>query len=288
MNTELKTYTYYPGCSLHSTGLEYGLSTRAVFGHLGLELTELPGWNCCGASSAHALNHKLAYALPARNIALAQKFGRDLITPCAACFNRMKTADYILMTNQAQRSEIESIVEFKYSGEINIRPVLGVLYEDYRPDRIANQVSRPLRGLKVVTYYGCLLVRPPHVTKFDDPDDPKMMAELLRAVGSHVMNWSHMTDCCGAGLSLSKSTVVQTLVSRLSSRAQEAGADALVTACPLCQVNLEMRQTEEPKMPAFYITELLGLAFDLPEARTWWSKHLIDPRPLLRSLDLAK
>ncbi len=288
MNPELKTYTYYPGCSLHSTGLEYGLSTRAVFSHLGLELTELPDWNCCGASSAHALNHKLAYALPARNIALAQKFGRDLVTPCAACFNRMKTTDYALRTNQAQRAEIESIVEFKYTGEIDIRPVLGVLYEDYQPDRIASQVRRPLRGLKVVTYYGCLLVRPPQVTQFDDPDDPKIMAELLQAIGSQVMNWSHATDCCGAGLSLSKSTIVQALVSRLISRAREAGADALVTACPLCQVNLEMRQTERPNMPSFYITELLGLAFGLPQARTWWNKHLVDPRPLLHFLGLAE
>ena len=288
MSPELKTYSFYPGCSLHSTGLEYGLSTRAVFGHLGLELRELPAWNCCGASSAHALNHKLAYALPARNIALAQKFGRDLVTPCAACFNRMKTTDYVLRTNQAKRMEIESIVGFKYTGEIDIRPVLQVLYEDYQSDRIASQVRRPLRGLKVVSYYGCLLVRPPLVTRFDDPDDPKIMAEILQSIGSQVMKWSNATDCCGAGLSLSKSSMVQTLVSRLISCAREAGADALVTACPLCQVNLEMRQTDKPNMPSFYITELLGLAFGLPQALKWWRKHLVDPRPLLRSLSLAE
>jgi heterodisulfide reductase subunit B len=131
-----------------------------------------------------------------------------------------------------------------------------------------------------------LLVRPPEVTGFDDPDHPYVMAELLEAVGADVKTWSHATDCCGAGLSLSRTDVVQNLVSRLAERAREAGADALVTSCPLCQVNLEMRQTSEPKMPAFYITELIGLALGIPQADKWWSKHLIDPRPLVQSVGL--
>ncbi len=118
------------------------------------------------------------------------------------------------------------------------------------------------------------------------------MAKILRAAGAEVLDWSHATDCCGAGLSLSRSDVVQNLVSRLADRAREAGAEALVTGCPLCQVNLEMRQsgngqTQPKKMPAFYITELVGLALGIPEAEKWWSKHLIDPRPVLRSVGLA-
>jgi heterodisulfide reductase subunit B2 len=281
-------YAYYPGCSLHSTGLEYGLSTRAVFAHLGMGLVELDGWNCCGASSAHVVSHALAVALPARNLALAQAMGHDLVAPCAACFNRTKAADYYLRTDPVLRAEVESMVGFKYSGEVAVRPVMAVLYEDYGPDQIAREVHQSLAGLKVVPYYGCLLVRPPHVTQFDDPDNPQVMAALLRATGAEVMPWSHATDCCGASLSLSRSDVVQNLVSRLVERAREAGADALVTACPLCQVNLEMRQTQDSKMPAFYITELLGLAFGLPEAQKWWSKHLIDPRPVLSQTGLVE
>jgi heterodisulfide reductase subunit B len=142
--------------------------------------------------------------------------------------------------------------------------------------------------LKVVTYYGCLLVRPPEITRFEDPDDPQVMAELLCAVGAEVMPWSHATDCCGGSLSLSRSDVVQNLVGRLAERAREAGADAIVTACPLCQVNLEMRQVHKPKIPAFYFTELLGLAFGLPEAEKWWGKHLIDPRPVLETLTVCE
>lgn len=275
------TYAYYPGCSLHSTGLEYGQSTRAVFAHLGLELAELKGWNCCGASSAHAFSHTLALALPARNLALAQETGLDLVMPCAACFNRHKSADHALRNNPAARAELETIVGFQYNGDVAVRPLLGVLAEDYGARRLAEQVRRPLHGLKVVPYYGCLLVRPPEVVQFDDPDDPQVMAELLRAVGAEVMPWSHTTDCCGAGLSLARSDVVQTLVGRLATRAREAGADLIVTACPLCQVNLEMRQTVRPFVPAVYFTELLALAFDLPGAAKWWGKHLVDPRPVL-------
>jgi len=281
------SYSFYPGCSLHSTGLEYGLSAQAVFRRLGLELRELAGWNCCGASSAHALNHTLALALPARTLALAQTVGRDLVTPCAACFSRMKNADYVLRTDPGARAEIETIVGFKFTGEIAIRPLLAVLHEDYGPQRIAAQVRRPLRGLKVVTYYGCLLVRPPEIARFDDPDDPHVMADLLRAVGADVKTWSYATDCCGGSLSLSRSDIVSGLVTRLAERAREAGAEAFVTACPLCQVNLEMRQTGQAKMPAFYFTELLGLAFGLPDAHKWWGKHLIDPRPMLRSAGLV-
>jgi len=282
----IRTYVYFPGCSQHSTGLEYGLSTEAVFKHLGLELAELPDWNCCGASSAHALSHTLAIALPARNLALAQEMGTELVTPCAACFNRMKGADYALRNDEKTRGEIENLVGFSYTGQVRVRPVMGALFDDYGPEQIASQVKRPLKGLKVVPYYGCLLVRPPQMTQFDDPDNPQVMAELLRAAGAEVLEWSHATDCCGAGLSLSNSELVQNLVGKLAARAREAGAEALATGCPLCQVNLEMRQTSEPKMPAFYITELLGLAFGIPESKKWWRKHLIDPQPVLRSIGL--
>jgi heterodisulfide reductase subunit B len=280
-------YSYFPGCSAHSTGLEYSLSTEATLRHLGMELDEIEGWNCCGASSAHALSHRLALTLPARNLALAQQAGGDLVIPCAACYNRLKGAEHALRSDPETRAEIEGDVGFEYTGEVRIRPLLAVFHEDVGTERIASETRRPLAGLKVVPYYGCLLVRPPRVVEFDDPDDPRVMGELLRAAGAEVMSWSHATDCCGAGLSLPRSDVVYRLVGRLAERAQEAGAEAIVTACPLCQVNLEMRQPSAPKVPSFYFTELLGLAFDLPEAGRWWPKHLIDPRPLLRSHRLA-
>jgi heterodisulfide reductase subunit B len=280
-------YAFYPGCSLHSTGLEYGLSTRAIFDHLGARLVELPDWNCCGASSAHALSHSLALALPARNLAIAQQTGYDLVIPCAACYNRMKNAEISINKEPEIRAEIEELIGYHFTGDTTIRPVLGVIAEDYGLETIARIVRKPLTGLDLVPYYGCLLVRPPEVAQFDDPDHPHIMSDLLRAAGAHVLDWSYATDCCGGSLSLSRSDVVQGLVGRLVEHAREAGAAALVTACPLCQVNLEMRQSSRPKMPVFYFTELLGLAFGLPEADKWWKKHLIDPRPLLRSAGLS-
>ena len=137
-----------------------------------------------------------------------------------------------------------------------------------------------------MTYYGCLLVRPPDIVRFDDPDNPSIIANLLSTLGAEVRPWSYATECCGGSLSLSRSDVVKGLVTRLAERAREAGAQAMVTACPLCQVNLEMRQAGQEKMPVFYFTELLGLAFGLPEVGKWWGKHLIDPRPVLRQAGL--
>lgn len=275
------TYSYYPGCSLHSTGLEYGLSTRAVFNHLGLELNEVKDWACCGASSAHALDHTLSLALPAYTLSQAQAVGHDLVIPCAACYNRLRSADHAMRHDHKTRLQIETMLDFDYSGSVAIRSVLAVMAEDIGLDRIRDEVRNPLIGLNVVTYYGCLLLRPPHITQFDDAENPHVMGDLLRATGANVRPWSHATDCCGGSLSLSRSEVVKSLVGRLVERAREAGADAIVTACPLCQVNLEMRQTDRLQIPTFYFTELLGLAFGLPEANGWWGRHLIDPRPVL-------
>jgi heterodisulfide reductase subunit B len=258
-----------------------------VFRQIGYQLAELPGWNCCGASSAHSLNHLLGVALPARNLALAEMQGHDLVVPCAACFNRLKGAEHAMKNDPDLQGEIEALLGFEYSGSVAIRPVLGVLCEDFGPEQLRAQVQRPLNGLKLAAYYGCLLVRPPSVVQFDDPDNPIAMGSLLQSCGAEVVPWSHATDCCGGSLSLSRSDVVKDLVGRIVDRAREAGAEALATACPLCQVNLEMRQAAEPRMPVFYFTELLGLALGLPEAAKWWRKHLIDPRPALRAVGLA-
>ncbi|GAB4477564.1 MAG: CoB--CoM heterodisulfide reductase iron-sulfur subunit B family protein [Anaerolineales bacterium] len=280
----MNTYTYYPGCSLESTACEYDASVRAVFRALDIELHELEEWNCCGASSAHSVNPILALALPARNLALAQPLGYDLVMPCAACFNRHKSADYEMRHDPKRREELEEIIGFSYEGKIAVRPLLEVLTVGVGFDRIRQRVTHPLTGLKVVGYYGCLLVRPPEVTQFENPENPRLMNQLLESLGADAVEWSYATECCGGGLSLTKSNVAARLVNRLAERAREAGAAAIVTSCPLCQINLEMRQGKERRMPIFYFTELMGLAFGLAEAESWWSKHLIDPKPLLAEI----
>ncbi len=276
---------FYPGCSSGSTGKEYDLSVRAVFEALDVKLHELDDWNCCGASSAHSTNRMLAVALPARNLAIAQKSGLDMLAPCAACYSRHKAADYHLRHDPEKKKEIEKLVGFKYTGEVQVRPPIDVVVNDIGLDEVRARVERPHRGLKVGGYYGCLLDRPPEIAEFDDPEHPVLLDQLLLALGADVKPWSYATDCCGGGLVLTKASIAVRLVDRLTQFAREAGADALVTACPLCQVSLEMRQKGKgPKMPAVYFTELMGLAFGLKETAGWWKKHLIDPRPWLESV----
>ena len=277
--------SYYPGCSLHSTGIEYNASVKSVFQALDVGLQELEDWNCCGASSAHIVSHELSLALPARNLAIAQKTGADVVMPCAACFNRHKSAEFILRSDGEQRAYLEKTVGFTYTGSVRVRALLDVIVNQIGLEPIKTRVRRPLAGLKAVSYYGCLLVRPPEVTQFENPDNPVLMDRLLEALGCEARPWSYATECCGGGLSLTKSKVAAKLVARLAERAAEAGAQVIVTSCPLCQVNLEMRQGGV-KMPVFYFTELIGLAFGLDDAPVWLSKHLINPVPSLKSLFL--
>lgn len=280
-------YSYYPGCSLEATGVEYNLSTRAVAGALGLELVELPGWTCCGSSSAHAVNKDLALGLAAHNIALAQEQGRDLVVPCSACYTRLSKADYEMRHDPAEKARAEKLAGFSYTGKIQIYSFLEIVKDRVGCDEVARAVRKPLTGLKVACYYGCLLVRPPEVRPFDRAEDPTSLDELAAALGAEPVPWCYKTSCCGAGLSLTRPEVVEQLVARLLAAAREAGADALVTACPLCQNNLEMRRPAQEGIPVFYFTELMGLAFGLGETPGWLKKHLVDPFPLLQRFSLV-
>lgn len=280
--------SYYPGCSLEATAKEYNLSAMAACKALGIELRELEDWICCGATSAHSTNQKLALTLPAQNLAQAQNMGLDLAIPCAACYNRMKRTDHALKTDEQKRAAIESIIDFKYSGEIKVMSLLEAIVNGMGTKAVAEKVTRPLKDLKLACYYGCLLVRPPQITCFDNPENPMAMDHLMKALGANPVKWSYKTDCCGASLALTASSTVEKWVTRLIDMAEEAGAQAVVTACPLCQSNLEMRRKNGLSgIPVFYFTELIGIALGLPDSKNWFVKHLIDPAPLLRALSLA-
>jgi heterodisulfide reductase subunit B len=297
-------YAFYPGCTLHSTGVEFGASTDRVCDALGLELLEIPDWNCCGASSAHSMDHDLFLALPARNLAQAQLVpiqGDDLslAIPCAACFSRTAAADLALRNDPAFRAQMESVLDFQFTGRIRPRNLLDILANDFSPAQLTAHVAKPLEGLKVVSYYGCLLVRPPAYTdRWDDPEHPQSMDFLLQLMGAQPLPWSYGVDCCGGSLTLNRADVVVHLVDILARAAIEAGADALVTACPMCMANVDGRQKyrgelpipRPPKpdyepLPIFYFTELMALAYDLPMLKVL-ARHLVDPRPLLKRLEI--
>jgi len=278
--------SYYPGCSLHATGKEYDQSMKAVSRALDIELKEIDDWCCCGASSAHNTNFDLSIALPARNLVAAEKDALDVMVPCAACFNRFKTAEHHLKADKDLKAKIEGIIGAKYQGGIAIRNPIDIIYNDIGIDALARKVLKPLNGLKPVSYYGCLLLRPPEVCQFENYENPFMLDKMMKAIGADVRNWSYKTDCCGGSLAISKTAIVVNMCDRLMGAAREAGANCVVTACPLCMSNLDMRPSEGLKLPIFYFTELISLAMDLPGSKDTFKSHIYDPQPLLKQCGL--
>ena len=279
-------FSYFPGCTDHSTSYEYGRSTEAVLETLGVDLVEIEDWNCCGAAATHSINHLLSLCLPARNISKAQAAqAGSLVVPCAGCFNMLKRAEHALQNDETKRKEIEGIVEFTYDPSLEILALIDVILNRVGLEKISEKVKKPLKGLKPACYYGCALVRHPKVTRLDDPENPQYMDRLMKAIGAEPVEWSYKVDCCGADLALTYGKVVQKMVGKIVSMAKEAGAHCIVTSCGLCQANLEMRQ--DVGLPIFYFTELMGVAFDSEKKNTWWKKHMINPRGLLESLGLT-
>ncbi len=278
--------SYFPGCSLDGTAKEYGLSTSAICQALGLELIEIPDWNCCGASSGHSTNYLLGQALAARNLLLAEKQGLDMVVACAACFSRFKKTDIVLKENRELRVKMEEIMGIPYKGSFKIRHLLDVIYNSVGLETIRKEVTNPLKDLRLVPYYGCVIVRPHKLTQFDDEEQPQVIDNLIEAIGAESLPWSDKTECCGASLSLTRVDIVEKLARNIVEMAKEAGAQAIATACPLCQANLDMRYGKDG-LPVFYFTELLGLALGI-EGKSWLERHLTDPLPLLTSLNLVK
>lgn len=280
----MQTYSYYPGCSLHGTAKEYDRSLRLVAGKLGLELQEIPDWNCCGATAAHSTDELLGLALPARNLMLAAVSGRPVLAPCAMCFNRMKVTQHELR-DPARRAAVERLLG--ESEKTGFWPEVLSLLQAFAGDEmlaaVEGAVVRPLEGLKVACYYGCLLVRPAEIVQPDSVENPQTMDRLVAKLGAEALDWPFKTECCGASLALARTDIVLALGRRLLSMARDVGADCIVTACPMCHSNLDTRQGqikarfgESFDMPILYITELMGLAFGFSPKELWLDKHLTD------------
>jgi len=276
-------FSYYPGCALHGSAREYDESTKAVAGLLGVSLHELPDWNCCGASSAHALSADLAFDLANRNLLIAREQGMDLVVPCAACFSRLKAA----------LAEVDSRKRGSAKGSLRVLSLPDLFLSQGLFDALAAREKRSLQGLKAVCYYGCLLVRPPKVTGATHHEFPETMERLMGLIGVEALPWSHKTDCCGGSLVLTRTDIVLDLTGKLLHEARIAGAEAVVVACPLCQSNLDSRQADIAEsggprydMPIFYFTELIGLSLNHKDAPRWLRRHLVDPARVLASKSL--
>lgn len=282
----MPTVGYYPGCSLEGTARDYAASIEGLCHLLEIDLVELDDWNCCGATAAHSLDHELSIELPARNLILAQQQGlTDLTAPCALCFNRLKAA--------------EKALKKKASGDAPVGKELNVQVWDLveyfcRPEileAIQRRVVRPLKGLRAVCYYGCMVNRPPKITDARAWENPTNMEQLMELVGVEVLDWPFKTDCCGASHAVARPDLVTALVGKLFRRAVDQGANCMVVSCQMCHANLDLYQGRVAQelrlplnMPIFYFTDLIALALGETKALDWVKRHMVNPEPVLTSL----
>ena len=281
-------YAYYPGCSAESTARDMHQSTLAVARALGIELVEPEGWTCCGATAAHQTDRFLAVSLPAANLAKVQDLKLDMVVSCAACFSRMKVANQEIAADRGMREQVRQALERDYDGSVKVRHFLEVLLDDVGLKAISRAVKKPLKNLKVACYYGCLLVRPPKILKFDDPENPTSLDRLVKAMGGQSLDWPCKVECCGGGLSLSRTDVVVQLTDSILDMACQAGADCIAVSCPMCQVNLDLRQQDINKqtgknyhVPIVYITQLVGLCLGLRPEELGFEKLMVPASTVL-------
>lgn len=275
-------YSYYPGCTLHSSTKEYDMSTKAVCKKLGIELEELDDWNCCGALGAFSYNYLLSVALPARNLALVEKKKLTLAAPCNACFHNLAKANKLLNDNEDLKKRVNDLMDSPYGGTAEIRHLLDIIVNDVGLKTVAKNVTRPLKGLKVVPYYGCLIVRPTEVAKFDDQENPQSLDNLLKALGAEVLPFTMKVKCCGASLVVSDEELAFALTKRILETARDVGANCIAVTCPLCSTNLDAYQSKIESqyniklgLPVLYFTQIMGLALGIAPKELGMDKNAV-------------
>ncbi|MBM4464384.1 MAG: hypothetical protein FJ014_02250 [Chloroflexi bacterium] len=280
---------YYPGCSLHGTAIEYDMSTRAIADKIGLELVEPNGWVCCGTTPTHSTDHLLSTVLPLKSLALIEQSGQSYVTvPCPSCFIRFRTAMRDVAADPELREQVAAQTKYTPSPELTVDHLLTTITERVGIEKVAAAVTRPLEGLKVVCYYGCVITRPPELTGAAEYEYPMNMDRLVQALGADSLDWSYKTECCGVSLVFTQLPIVMDMSHKILDNARKVGAQAIVVACPLCQANLDMRQRQigeqygqDYDLPILYFTQLMGLAFGLEPSALGLEKHFVSAEPLL-------
>jgi heterodisulfide reductase subunit B len=292
----MREYAYYQGCSLEGTARAYDASIRLVMKSLGVTLTEPPDWSCCGSTPAHAYDHLLAAALSARNLAIVEAMGANiLMTPCPSCLSAFKNADARMAANNVFRKDVNDLLDTPYNGTVTAKSALQVLYEDIGPEEAARPVAVTLAGLRVAPYYGCILNRPPKIAAFDDPENPVSMDRLLTAVGVEVVDFAFKVECCGAAFGVPRRDIVLSLTAKVLSMALDAGANCIAVACPLCQQNLDLRQSQVNRalrtsftVPVLYFSQIMGLAYGYTPKEVELTKNVVSADALISSSQPAK
>jgi heterodisulfide reductase subunit B2 len=286
----LKSYTYFPGCSAESTGIAYNMSLKAIAAPLEIELKELEDWTCCGSTPYGSLAEEESLVIGARNLALGEKTGLDMVTPCSSCYVTLNKAKHELNDHPALKSQVNealAVGKMTFNGGQKVRHIVDVLYTDVTPDGIAAKVKNKLAGLKVAAYSGCQLVRPDY--GFDDPESPTALDKLVASTGAEAVNFPLKAKCCGASLTISAPDKVLGLIKNLLANAAENGAECFATACPLCQVNLDAYQSmvnakfhTNYHLPVFFITQLIGLALGIDAKTLGLDRNIVSPYSVLR------
>ncbi|MFN8257396.1 MAG: CoB--CoM heterodisulfide reductase iron-sulfur subunit B family protein [Bacteroidales bacterium] len=269
----------YPGCSLKGSSREYRESVIAIAEKAGINLVEVPDWNCCGATAAHNLNKELSLALPLRILAIAEKEGMDeLLVPCAACYSRLGITDHELKQDKALKEKVQAHVEMPFEGKVKIINIVQFI-EKYLLDKLDETKKEEFKH-KVACYYGCLLVRPNKILKFDRTENPQSMDKVMEKIGAEPIQWAYKTECCGAGHSIVRTDIVAKLSGTIVKDAADRGAEAIVVACPMCHSNLDMRRPEINKIlgknyeiPAIYISQAIGIALGIDKNKLGLQRH---------------
>jgi heterodisulfide reductase subunit B len=286
-------YAFYPGCAVHSSSKEYGDSAKAISKVLDIDLVEIDDWNCCGAIDA-IYSYKPLYSvvIDARNLSLAEKMEMDISTLCSACFYTLSRTNNLLKEDSKLRTKVNddlASIGLNYSGNVKVRHFLEVVLSDVGLKKISEKVKVPLNSLRVASYYGCFLVRPPDIIDFDDPDHPTKLDELVETLGASRVEYYGKTRCCGASFGVTKEEVMLELSKNILLSAKEAGANCLITACPLCHFNLDAKQKDiESKfditidLPILHFTQLIGLAFGIDPKELGLNKNVVSPSKIIQ------
>jgi heterodisulfide reductase subunit B2 len=272
---------YFPGCSLSGTAREYDESLRRICSSLNIELHEIKDWNCCGASAAHSLNRLLSLALPARILALAAEQSiSELLIPCAACYHRLMATMHEIKQDAGLQQQVCETIKMPLPEDIKLLNILDFLQKYF----LTQIPDLPLQSFnhQVACYYGCLLVRPPDIIKFERYEDPMVMEEIVQAVGARPVKWAYKVECCGAGLSISRTDIVARLAGKIIEDAECCGAEAIIVACPMCHSNLDMRRKQierslqrKSKIPVLYLTQVIGMAMGISRRALGLHRHFV-------------
>jgi heterodisulfide reductase subunit B len=288
----MKKYAYFPGCSLEKMASSYHKSAMETTSKFDIELQELEDWNCCGATTYFHVDELLANTLVARNLAIAEKEGLDLVAPCSACYKNAYFTSAYFKKDPDLAEHINFALEeddLQYNGEIDVFHLIDIFADEIGPEKVKEKVSNPLKGLNIAPYYGCQIVRPRK--NGENVEDPQYFEELITAIGAEPTYFPERLRCCGGSLIMTSRVPALSMVKILLNSAEKNGADVIATACPLCQVNLECYQSAVNEefgtdfhLPILYFTQLLGLSLGISPKKLGFGVELVSAKPIFKKL----